>query len=355
MAIYFIKAVISKWWLIAVGVLIAALLTTYRVLTTPSTYQADLTFTINEDTGGGLLSSLGGITSLLGSSTASYNVLKLLELVKTRQIIVPVMFQRIEVEGQSNFLANHIIDLYEYQEAWAEDPENPLIGFYFERDLTQVPQIEWTRLESRAVQIVHKKMVGTAEVSGLLTAEDSEGGILSISVNSRSEELSLAVANLVYEELSEFYVNESTNRQRRTYELALATADSLKAEMEKYEQQRAAYSDRSLGVQYDVARLRQQQLQREATEAALKYSEIAKNVELSKFTLLNSTPFIQIVDRPLGPLRKQEPDLVFQVILWSIVSAILIAVVVVVRRIVLDNLPSSDRTTTATTDSTIVT
>ena len=340
--LYYGKQVLRLWWLVVLGAFFAIAFTLYRVYTTPTKYTSEVTFTINEDSGGGLLSGASALTSLLGSSSASYNVMKLIELVKTRKIVANSIFKRVEIDGESDYIANHLIRIYEYHERWGEGENEALYDFVFTRDISTTPLEDWTREEKIALKALHSKIRGSEDNPGLLTAEEGDGGILRIAVTSLHHDLSLELSEIIFEELSNFYILEATQRQRRTYMIAKAAADSLKAEIEKYERSRAAYADRTLSLQLSSAGLKGTQLAREATEASLKYAEIAKNVELSKFSLQSATPFIQVVDLPIGPLKPIRPKMTVEVLIFTIVGIFMVTVGIILFTIVRDNWPSNN-------------
>ena len=49
---------------------------------------------------------------------------------------------------------------------------------------------------------------------------------------------------------------------------------------------------------------------REVEVLSTMYLEIIKNLEISKITLLNQTPIINIIDTPILPLKKEESSLI---------------------------------------------
>ena len=53
------------------------------------------------------------------------------------------------------------------------------------------------------------------------------------------------------------------------------------------------------------------------------YLEIIKNLEIAKMTLLNQTPIIQIIDRPILPLKDNSVSKLLVVIISIFISLIL--------------------------------
>ena len=50
------------------------------------------------------------------------------------------------------------------------------------------------------------------------------------------------------------------------------------------------------------------------------YGEAVKNLEISKFTLLNNKPLINIIDKPKLPLKVNRQSIIFSFILSSILG-----------------------------------
>ena len=55
------------------------------------------------------------------------------------------------------------------------------------------------------------------------------------------------------------------------------------------------------------------------------YGEVVKNLEISKFTLLNNKPLINIIDKPKLPLKLNRQSIIFSFILSSILGGFLIS------------------------------
>ncbi len=92
----------------------------YKTYMTPIAYKATYTFMINEDEGGGVnpVSSILGSFGFGGGSKSTHNLDKILELSTSREIIGLALFEKVEIGGQSDYFANHIIELFEYEMDW---------------------------------------------------------------------------------------------------------------------------------------------------------------------------------------------------------------------------------------------
>ena len=76
-------------------------------------------------------------------------------------------------------------------------------------------------------------------------------------------------------------------------------------ELEIAEEEFAKVKDINQRIVKASGRLKELQLMRNVEVLNTMYLEIVKNLELSKLTLLNQTPIIQIIDKPILPLEEE--------------------------------------------------
>ena len=80
-------------------------------------------------------------------------------------------------------------------------------------------------------------------------------------------------------------------------------ADSVFGELQLAESKFAKVKDINQRIIKASGRLKELRLMRSVEVLNTMYLEIIKNLELSKITLLNKTPIINIIDKPILPLK----------------------------------------------------
>ena len=156
----------------------------------PTTYTANLTFMINEDDGSGL-GALGGLVASFGfgsAGTGEYNLEKMISLLKSRNLIQQGLFEQVEINGKVDFLANHIIEQYDFHVDWKDSEDPNLLGFYFETDSTEL----FGRTENTALKSIQAKVIGSDKLEALLSSDiNDDTGIVSIQTKTVDESLSI--------------------------------------------------------------------------------------------------------------------------------------------------------------------
>lgn len=298
---FILEAWRHKWWIVAAGLGLAAIFLIRALLEKP-TYTATLTFMVNEDEGG----NMGGIATILGqfglssgSRSGRFNMDKIMALARSRRIVQEVLFEQADLNGKHDYIANHIIDLYDYHEAWEKD--TLLQGFYFQRDSAAI----FNGKERKVLLMMHGQMIGNPQkdVEGIMSIGYNEDtGILSISAKSINEALSILIAKEMYEKLSRFYIEKTTEQQQKTVDNLQSKIDSVRTALYDKEQQLAQFQDQSQGVVLRTDNVKQSRLNREVQVLTVMYGESIKNFETASFLLKNSTPVFQLVDLPISPI-----------------------------------------------------
>lgn len=283
-----------RWWwvLLLVGVAYGAY-TAYTVRQEQAVYIAPLTFVLNEETGG---RPAGGILGQLGlgsgvSSGASPD--KIIALAKSQQIVHDLLLDSVAVEGNRDRLANHLIGAYDLVEKW-ELPEG-------QRAIVNGSIATMTEKEKNLLKLVHFFLIDANE--GIIAVSSDENtGILSLRVATPQQDISLAIAYGLYENLSQFYTEESTGNSRATVERMQEKADSLSGVLSRAEYRLANMVDSRLGATQRRDLVRVAQAEREIQILNLTYAEVLRNLETARFALSTRTPFFQTVDVPFTPL-----------------------------------------------------
>ncbi len=275
----------------------------YMAFTTPVQFQAGLTFMVDDDTGGGA-GLLNSILGDIGLGSEKNNNDKIIELAKSMRIIRKSLFQRVDIQGQTDFLANHFIRIQHlHEEEWYKKPKSPdqpsLNGFLFTRDSFE----QFGRLEYAAFKSIYGILLGDEKHAPLFsTRTNQDSGIMSFALTTRSEELTIATLRAIFDQLSAFYIISSTEKQQATFDIIQAKADSIRRLLTGTEYRAAQFREQNNLLLRPTDQLPTERMTREKGIYALMYGEALKNLELADFALRNKVPYIQPIDLPIPPL-----------------------------------------------------
>jgi uncharacterized protein involved in exopolysaccharide biosynthesis len=333
------REVLKNWKLLVLIPIPFVLYMLYSAMTTPPVYPATLTFMVNEDEGGGI----GGVGAILGSfgfgggAGGKHNLDKILELARSRKIIQQVIFEKIEIDGTKDYMANHLISVYDLHEEWAESLNEELHGFLFKRDQAQ----QFNKTENTALKSLYGIIVGSENREGFLkTGYSEETAIMSLSTRTQSESLSISLTETLYDKLSTYYVEKSIEKQQLTFDIVKAKVDSIKLLLDGKEYALAHFKDSNRGLYTSKTKLKELQLTRDVTVFGLLYGEALKNLEIADFSLKTKTPFVQLIDTPIPPLKAVRKSKLKAIVLGGIIGGFLAVLIVLGRKIYRDAMES---------------
>jgi len=259
-------------------------------------YTAELTFVVEGQQGsGGNLGAMSGVASQFGfdigsSSRATFSQNNILELLKSRGVVEAALMQNRKVNKTNDLLIEHYLYLNKIKDSWRKDKDIIPVSFHeiLTQDNDSVIGDVWGSI------IVDKLVV---------ELQSDDANIINLSYTSVNDEFAKVFVEALIEQMSEMYITYQTAQASNTLSFLNNRADSVFVELEIAEEEFAKVKDINQRIVKASGRLKELQLMRRVEVLNAMYLEIVKNLELSKLTLLNQTPIIQIIDKPILPLE----------------------------------------------------
>jgi capsular polysaccharide biosynthesis protein len=335
-----------KFLIIGCAILFSVLLVV-KAVTAKSTYKADLTFMINDEEGGG---GLNGISAILGSfgldggGGDGQNLDKIIQLSKARKISQIAFFEKVDIKGNKDYLANHIINYQDSLGRWFKRPFYKFWGktsvikdFRFTQD--SVPL--FNKNENLALKVIHLMVAGNEKFPGLTTTSyNEESGIMTISTNSLHPDIAYELTQQTYNALYSYYIKNSIEKQRVTYDLVKFKTDSIKESLRADEYALASLKDSRRATVLTKDKLLNLRLEGRIKMGYAALAKALENLEIADFTLKNKTPFIQVIDEPLKPLLPVKPSFLKALIFGGILGGMLSIAFILLRKIFRDTMSS---------------
>ncbi len=297
---------VLQWKIIVLaGVVGATLGLTYSIFKKPI-YTATLSFALeDEKSGSGGLGSALGLASSLGldlggSGGGAFSGANLTELFKSRSMVEQTLMQPVLAGTDTISLAELYIRTQEWREDWQEKPKLKAIQFppltkrkYFTREHDSIMGEIYEDLSKTSLTVAQK---------------DKKISIITMEVKSEDEIFSKAFSETLAKQVSDFYVDTKSKKARMNMSILQKQTDSIRAELNGSITGLAVANDNTfmlnpaLNVNRTPSAKRQVDVQ--ANTAIL--TELVKQTELAKVTLRKETPLIQVIDRPIFPLKNDE-------------------------------------------------
>lgn len=276
-------------------------------------YTTGLSFLVQDNSGSKVKGAVSPELLRLGIGLGIENN-KIKEIAKSGAVINRVLLTKVTIDGKEDFLANHLIDVYNYKSRWNNEPipedyqALQLKDFRFtHHEIDKFEQREYRALSILRDLIVGNKISGT---SGILSiVYDKSSDITKFQVVSINGNISLNLINLVFKELKDFYIEETIGRSKRNFNLLAAKVDSLEIKLRYNKRQLASATDQTLGLVSKADLLTRGQLEREVGRINSIYQDLLGKKQNVEYNLRADTPDFMVIDRTFIPIKKEASSL----------------------------------------------
>ena len=262
-------------------------------------YKADLTFVVeNASSGNPSLGSLSGVASQFGfdlgsASSSTFSQENIMQLLKSRGVVEATLLRSESINGKKDLMVEHYLTFNKIRAGWEKLDEFNGVNY------NDLHTLEHDSILGNIWQHITEDKL-TVEI------QDEEANIITLSYISVDERFAKQFTEVLIDEMSKMYIKHQTKQARNTLDFIQDRADSVFVELKKAEQEFAQIKDINQRIIKASGRLKELQLMREVEVLNTMYLEIIKNLEISKMTLLNKTPIINIIDKPILPLEEEK-------------------------------------------------
>ena len=287
------KHILKYWYLLIIFLILASVVGNAKKEPTTTKYVATLTFTINQQDVRQETTEEGQVASLItdfgtGRGNNNLRVQRLIELSKSNAVLSAVLFRTYEVEGDTNYLANHFLNIYNL---------NVTDSTYYE-NFTSLDSLN--RVEIAVLNGILNQMRGRNVMFTISPAQ-----IYKLTTSSVKEELSKVMAEAYYDALSDLYIQGAISKAQANYESSEERLVSARNSLLGAEAALANWQDQNRNLIKRTAFLSEKELQRQVQINNRAYQEALSGFNMAKVNLDNLRPLFQMIDPPRYPLKRQ--------------------------------------------------
>ena len=262
---------------------------------------------------------------IAGSSSTTFSQNNILEFLKSRGVVEAALMQTRKVNKKEDLLIEHYLHINKIKDLWESDIDLTPVSFHgiLTQNNDSVSGDIW-------MSIIEDELV--------VKLQSDEANIINLSYTSVNDEFAKIFVEALIEQMSEMYISHQTAQTNNTLDFLSSRSDSVFMELEIAEEEFAKVKDINQRIVKASGRLKELQLMRRVEVLNTMYLEIVKNLEISKLTLLNQTPIIQIIDKPILPLEVKENSKIFLGLLAAFLGGFLSLTFFVFRKLFKDAL-----------------
>ena len=325
---------LSKWMIIGLAGIIGASIGLVYALNNKPIYTATLSFVLeDEKSGGGGLSGALGLASQFGidvggSAGGIFTGTNLLELFKSRRMVEQTLLKPVLVDGKTISYAEWYIQNAQWRKAWAKKEGYQDIQFLPNADRTN-----FTRVQDSIMGVMYEDL----SKNGLVVSQkDKKISIISVDVKSVDELFAKSFTEAIAKEVSDFYVQSKSKKANLNMAILERQTDSIRQELNGAITGVAVANDNTFGLNsaLNVQRVpsARRQVDVQANTAIL--TVLVQQTEMAKVTLRKETPLIQVIDRPILPLKKEKFGKGKGILLGGFLAGFLMVLGLVFRKLI---------------------
>ena len=306
-----------KWINLAVTAVVACFAGAGYEYIQPPVYQAESTFVLDEKGGGvgalpSLASSLGVDLNMMGGGGNLFAYDNILDIMQSRRIIEKVLLSEVDTAVYTHqTLADLYIKFNKLDLKFAKKTRTAGVHFngYPNREV-------FSPVQDSILGTIYKAFIKN---SFLTDRTNKKTQVFKVEVNGKSEVFCKLMAERIIAETRNLYVEIKTGTTQRNVDRLQNKADSLLLLLngKSYESAETVILNanpaiKTLPVPGKLA------YRNEMMVASL-YSEVIKNLETAKTTLILQTPVIQMLDSPHLPLVNEKKSMLFYCFIFIVV------------------------------------
>jgi hypothetical protein len=327
----FNRFLLSKWKIILLATLIGGAIGLLYASLKKTQYTAEITFVLDDgsSSGGGALSHYSALASIagldVGGSTGLFEGDNILELYKSRLMIVKTLLTPVSFNGHRQLLIERYLAINGSRKQWQEN--NKLRNLSFDT-LGGKFGIEQDSILIQVVNDINKSYLNVDK-------PDKKLSIISVKVTSRDPLFAKAFAENIVANVNTFYIETKTKGSLQNLKLFQRQADSIRVVLNSSISGSAAAIDANPDPNpvMQVLRVPSQKRQVDIQANTALYAEAVKNLEIARSVLQRETPLIQIIDEPMLPLPNNRLSKRKGLINGGLIGFIIMVIIISVTKI----------------------
>ncbi|MGO4292715.1 hypothetical protein, partial [Chitinophaga sp. RAB17] len=260
-----------------------------------------------------------------GASSGLFSGDNIIEFLKSRLMVEKTLLSPVKDGGKVKSLVDLFIESYELNKGWAKYPK--LVSLHYPPGADRK---SFTLEQDSILGVIFTTLLNdNLEVF----KPDKKLSFVTAKCVSKNEVFSKFFVERLVTEATDFYVATKIKRSKTNVDKLQLTADSIELLLNKKTYAIAVKQDINMNPARQVASVATEVASRDKIVLQTMYTEVIKNLELSRMSMAQETPIIQIVDSPILPLKVKKLGKAKGIVLGGIIGGFLICVVLILRRL----------------------
>nr|WP_295869214.1 hypothetical protein [uncultured Chitinophaga sp.] len=326
----------KKLIIILFGIIGAAIGITKSITDKPD-YIGELDFVLQENSASPL-SAYMGLASQMGidlggkGSSGVFEGDNIMGFLKSRLIVERTLLSPVTVNGETKTLAELYIDFNNLRKGWEKRPDMKNVSFPLSRKRSDFNLQQDSVLNIIQASIVKRHLY--------VDKTDKNLSFITVRTTTGNEIFSKKFTETLVSAAIAFYIDTRTKNSKDNIQRLQEQADSMEILLNRKTYSTAVIQDLNLNPAKQVAGVKTELAMRDKVVLQTMYAEIVKNLEMTKISMVQETPVIQIIDTPILPLTRKKLGLIKGAVIGGAGLGFLCAAFLLIRKMIRDVLAS---------------
>ncbi|MEO3408417.1 Wzz/FepE/Etk N-terminal domain-containing protein [Mucilaginibacter sp. CAU 1740] len=319
----------SRWLVIGAFTILGAISGALYSIFKKPVYTAMSTFVLEDGSKLGSLGQYAGLASLAGidlnSNSGLFQGDNILELYKSRLMIEKALLSEAVFGGKDQQLIERYIDSYHLRERWKSRDGISAISFRGDPE----------HFNRKQDSIITDLTEDFNKNSLVVNKPDKKLNIIQVEVASKDELFAKEFTKKLVQKVNEFYVQTKTKKSFQNVQILQHQADSVRLALNSSISGVASAIDAAPNANPQLLSLKvpSQKRQVDVQASSAVYAEIVKNLEISKISLRQDIPLIQLIDQPVLPLENDHVSIPKGIVLGAFIGAFITAFILIAKKL----------------------
>lgn len=325
------KYIIRNWWVLLIWIFIGLGSAYGYIMYKGITFTSEFAFNVMpSNNSSSILSNALAITNGMGMSSSptpgAFDNNYFSNFIQSQRDIKSALLKTEMVDGKSDILANHFIDVYKWRSSWKDTRLE-----YFRFKNTNIYAL--SALEDSILTLEYNYIM-----KYVLTNNYAVGNpVVSIYMNTPSKDLTRELSSQMYKYMNDYYLSDIYGRNVQNVNTAQHKVDSLAYEIKDLETRIAHFNDNNAHLIKKEGGTELTILNRDLGLVTTLYNSAVSNLDAAKTTLIINTPVLDIVDDPQFATVATFVKIVIALPVGAVIGLFLGIVYLVIRKMVIDS------------------
>lgn len=329
-AVFLIRYIFRNWWVLLIWLIIGMLgaygYMLYKGTTYTSEFQFDVMPSNNPSSVVSNALAFAGPGATSSSSTGQYDNNYFSNFIQSQRDIKSALLKDAVVNGKSDILANHFIDVFKIRGGWKD---TRLQNFKFRNhNLYKLTSLEDSLL-TLEYNYIMKYVLTNNYVAG--------NPVVSIYINTPNKDFTREFSSEMCKCMNEYYLTDIYGRNLQNVNTAQHKVDSLSFIMKDLQTRIAHFNDNNYNLIKQEGSTELTILNRDLGLVTTMYNSAVSNLDAAKTTLIINTPVLDIMDDPKFSTVVTFVRWVLAIPIGAVVGLFFGIVYLVLRKMVLDS------------------